>query len=44
MISPSDYVKHDAVGLAKLVRKGEVSPAELTSAAMDLFIPREHAQ
>jgi hypothetical protein len=26
MISAADYVKHDAVGLADLVRKKEVSP------------------
>ena len=37
MISSSDYVKHDAVGLARLVRKGEVSPAELASASIALI-------
>lgn len=29
-----DYSSHDGVGLAQLVRKGEVSPAELTEAAI----------
>jgi len=37
MISPSDYVKHDAIGLAGLVRKGEVSPAELAETALGLI-------
>jgi Asp-tRNA(Asn)/Glu-tRNA(Gln) amidotransferase A subunit family amidase len=37
MISPSDYVKHDATALAGLVRRGEVSPAELAEAAIGLI-------
>lgn len=34
MIEDRDYVAHDAVGLAALVRAGEVSPRELTEAAI----------
>ncbi len=30
----SDYVTHDAVGLADLVARGEVSPSELLDAAI----------
>ena len=37
MISAADYVKHDAVGLADLVRKKEVSPTELAEAALALI-------
>lgn len=29
----SEYVRHDAVGLAELVAKGEVTPAEVEAAA-----------
>jgi Asp-tRNA(Asn)/Glu-tRNA(Gln) amidotransferase A subunit family amidase len=36
-ISAADYVKYDAVGLAGLVRKGEVSPLELAEAALGLI-------
>ncbi|MCY3661299.1 MAG: amidase [bacterium] len=35
MIDERDYVAHDAVGLAALVRAGEVSPRELTEAAIE---------
>ena len=34
MIDERDYVTHDAVGLAALVRAGEVSPRELVEAAI----------
>jgi len=34
MIDERDYLAHDAVGLAALVRAGEVSPRELTEAAI----------
>lgn len=34
MIDPSDYARHDAMGLAELVRTGEVSPDELAEAAI----------
>lgn len=34
MIDERDYVAHDAVGLAALVRAGEVSPGELVEAAI----------
>ena len=34
MIDERDYVAHDAVGLAALVRDGEVTPRELTEAAI----------
>ncbi len=34
MLSPEDYKSHDAIGLAGLVRKGEISSAELTEAAL----------
>ena len=34
MIDDRDYVAHDAVGLAGLVRAGEVTPRELTEAAI----------
>ena len=34
MISFDDYARHDALGLAGLVRRGEVSPAELLEAAI----------
>jgi len=37
MISAADYVKYDAVGLAALVRQGEVTPAELAEAAIGLI-------
>ena len=37
MISREDYVKHDAVALADLVRRGEVSAAELAEAAIGLI-------
>ena len=30
-----EYSKHDALGLAELVRKGETTPAELRQAALD---------
>src|SRR5687767_14589281 len=30
-----EYAKHDALGLAELVRKGETTPAELRQAALD---------
>jgi len=33
-LSSSDYSRHDAVGLAELVRKRQVSPAELLEAAI----------
>jgi Asp-tRNA(Asn)/Glu-tRNA(Gln) amidotransferase A subunit family amidase len=32
-LSPQDYLSHDAVGLAALVRSGEVAPSELLAAA-----------
>lgn len=35
MPSFPDYEQHDATGLAKLVRSGEVSPAELVEAAIE---------
>ncbi|MGW6513264.1 amidase, partial [Streptomyces niveus] len=31
----NEYVRHDAVGLAELVAAGEVTPAELESAARE---------
>ncbi len=34
MITFSEYAKHDALGLAGLVRKGDVSPLELVEAAI----------
>ena len=34
MIDDSDFIGHDAVGLAALVRAGEVTPRELTEAAI----------
>ncbi|MGY4298700.1 Asp-tRNA(Asn)/Glu-tRNA(Gln) amidotransferase A subunit family amidase [Bradyrhizobium sp. i1.4.4] len=34
-MSLSDYVAHDASGLASLVRKGEVTPLELTRPARE---------
>jgi amidase len=34
-MSFSDYVEHDGLGLAGLVEKGEVSPAELVEAAIE---------
>ena len=34
MIDESEYLAHDAVGLAGLVRAGEVTPGELTEAAI----------
>lgn len=34
MISVADYQQHDGLGLAALVRRGEVSPAELLEAAI----------
>lgn len=34
MIRPDEYVRHDALALAGLVRRGEVSPAELLEAAI----------
>ncbi len=34
-MSFNDYAKFDGLGLAELVRKGEVSPAELTEAAIE---------
>jgi amidase len=34
-MQPSDYVKFDAIGLADLVHRGEVSPQELTEAAIE---------
>src|SRR5262249_37308394 len=33
-VRPDEYVKFDGLGLAELVRKGEVKPAELLDAAM----------
>ena len=37
MVAISDYVKHDAIGLADLVRRGEASPRELADAALALI-------
>lgn len=34
MLSPEEYSRHDAVGLAALVRAGEVSAAEVTDTAL----------
>ncbi|HEX4896032.1 MAG TPA: amidase family protein, partial [Solimonas sp.] len=34
MISAADYQRHDGIGLAELVRKREVTPAELLEAAL----------
>ena len=34
MIDERDYIVHDAVGLAALVRSGDVSPRELAEAAI----------
>jgi amidase len=34
MISPADYMRHDATGLAELVRRKEVSASELLEAAI----------
>ena len=31
----SEYITHDATSLAKLVRNGEVTPAELRACALD---------
>ena len=31
----SDYAEYDGLGLAKLVREGQVTPAELTEAAIE---------
>jgi amidase len=33
----SDYAQHDGVGLAELVRKKEISPAELVEAAIEVI-------
>lgn len=33
-MKPSDYLRHDATGLAELVRHGEVQPVELLDAAL----------
>ena len=33
-MSMNDYEKHDALGLAELVRRGETTPAELLDAAL----------
>ena len=30
-----EYAKHDALGLAELIRKGETTPAELRQCALD---------
>ncbi|MBT9445543.1 MAG: amidase [Hyphomonadaceae bacterium] len=46
-ISHADYVKHDALGLAELVRKKAVSPGELLDAAiarLDAVNPKINAQ
>jgi amidase len=46
MLSPEDYRSHDAIGLAALVRAGEVSAAEVTDAALtqvDLLNPAINA-
>jgi len=37
MITAADYVRHDAVALARLVRLGEVSPEDLAEAAIGLI-------
>lgn len=34
-VTPQEYLRHDAVGLAELVRRGETSPDTLLDAAMD---------
>ena len=34
MLSDADYLRHDATGLAELVRRGEVSPLELVDTAI----------
>ncbi|HJV63402.1 MAG TPA: amidase [Albitalea sp.] len=34
MISAADYLRHDGLGLAELVRRGEASPGELLDAAI----------
>ena len=34
MLSFDDYVRHDALGLATLIRDGEVTPAEVVDAAL----------
>jgi Asp-tRNA(Asn)/Glu-tRNA(Gln) amidotransferase A subunit family amidase len=36
-VKTDDYVKHDGLGLAELVRRGEASPAELAEAAIALI-------
>ena len=33
-MNPNEYAKHDGLGLSALVRRGEVSPAELLDAAI----------
>ena len=46
-ISHADYVKHDALGLAELVRRKAVSPGELLDAAiarLDAVNPKINAQ
>ncbi len=35
MAIPDDYPSYDAVGLSDLVRRGEVTPAELLESALD---------
>ena len=35
MSSFTEYTEHDAIGLAELVRKGEVHPTELVEAAIE---------
>src|SRR3569623_1729540 len=37
MAEVSDYLEHDAVGLAALVRSGEASPEELVETALALI-------
>jgi len=34
-----EYVRHDALGLAELVRRGEVRPLELVAAAVARIVP-----
>ncbi len=43
MISFEDYVRHDGLGLAALVRSGEVSPAELLDAAIARIVEHNPA-
>lgn len=34
MMTPVEYARHDGLGLATLIRRGEVSPAEVLDAAI----------